>query len=166
MPLHELMSETDITDFSAVPEDALYPKIAPSKWRCINGWKGNFGTCTITVAEAATLREVLRAQPLRARVWIERHKLPRTNDVKCTAYFEDIEVGKDGFVEWEWGRGKSTEVEVEPPDNMRLWRLAGVAIGRLMCLLRRASERVYAPGGAGVDNLRHEFETLAAAERS
>ena len=44
---------------------------------------------------------------------------------------------------------------------MRLWRVGGVAIGRLMGLLRRASERVYAPGGTGVESVRREFEALA-----
>ena len=56
--------------------------------------------------------------------------------------------------------GKSTEVEVAPPDNMRRG-VGGVAIGRLMGLLRRASERVYAPGGTGVESVRREFEALA-----
>ena len=65
---------------------------------------------------------------------------------------------------WDNYNGKSTEFVLAPPDNMRLWRLAGTAIGRFMFLLRRSSERVYAPGGIGVDSVRREFETLAAAE--
>ena len=70
------------------------------------------------------------------------------------------QVGEDA-VEWESYNGKSSDFEVAPPDNMRLWRLAGTGIGRLVGLLRRASERVYAPGGTGVDVVRREFEALA-----
>ena len=162
VPLKDLMSETDITKFNAVTEATLYPDPAPSTWHCTNGWKGNCGQCTITVAEAATLREVLRAQMLHANVWIEAHGGDANQQSLCTAHFADVTVGEDGFIEWENGNCKSTEFEVAPPDNMRLWRLAGTTIGRLMCLLRRASERAYAPGGPGVDSVRREFEALAA----
>ena len=90
-----------------------------------------------------------------------------TGDVYCEKgqspdfHFGEITVGDDGFVEWDNSRHKSAEMEVAPPDNMRLWRIGGKAIGRFVCLLRRASERVYAPGGAGVESVRREFETLA-----
>ena len=60
--------------------------------------------------------------------------------------------------------GKSAVFEVAPPDNMQLWRQAGVAIGRLMGIYRRASERVYAPGGVGAEAVRREFEQLARQE--
>ena len=74
-------------------------------------------------------------------------------------------VGDGEYVEWENGSGKSAEFELTPPDNVRLWRLAGNAIGRFMMLQRRASERVYAPGGMGMESVRREFEALAVASQ-
>ena len=98
-----------------------------------------------------TLRELLCAQPLSADVW----------DDRLAVHFEGISLG-DEDVEWDHGNHKSAEMEVAPPDNMRLWRLRGVAIGRWMGLLRRASERVYAPGGTGVEEMmRREFEAFS-----
>ena len=67
----------------------------------------------------------------------------------------------DDDIEWQNSSGKSHEFEVAPPDNMQLWRLAATGIGRWMGLLRRASERVYAPGGVGAEAACREFETLA-----
>jgi hypothetical protein len=164
VPLNELLSEKDIADFKVVSEAAIYPDPAPSTWCSTNCWKGNHGQCTISVAEEATLREVLRAQPLGANVWVEVHGEGNgwKGTSSSTAHFEDINVGEDGYVEWENLNGKSSELEVTPPDNMRLWRVTGIAIGRFMCMLRRATERVYAPGGPGVETVRREFERLAA----
>ena len=163
--LAELLDEADLAHFDRVSAEKLYPDAAPSTWQCRNGWKGNSGQITVAVAQAVTLRELLRAQPLSASVWVERHEGggggTQASVASATVHFEGITVGEDGFVEWENSNGKSSDFEVAPPDNMRLWRLAGTAIGRLVCLLRRASERVYAPGGAGVEGVRQEFEALA-----
>jgi len=41
------------------------------------------------------------------------------------------------------------------------WRLVGRMAGPLMLAWRRASERVYAPGGAGFELCRHEFVALS-----
>lgn len=152
IPLYELLTQTDCAHFDRVAYSALYPDVPPSGWQVINGWKGNFGTCTITVDDEMTLRELLCAQPIYGRVWV---------DTRGDDYHFDVLNFGDEEVEWENSNGKSTEVEVAPPDNMRLWRVGGVAIGRLMGLLRRASERVYAPGGTGVESVRREFEALA-----
>lgn len=167
VPLKELFLEPDIAHFNAVHEEILYPDPAPSTWHCTNCWKGNGGQCTISVPVVTTLREVLRAQPLYANVWVEEHGEGSGWNPQslCTAHFEGITLGEDDNIEWDNYNGKSTEFVLAPPDNMRLWRLAGTAIGRFMFLLRRSSERVYAPGGIGVDSVRREFETLAAAER-
>jgi hypothetical protein len=157
IPLAELLSNmTDIAQIKIVTESEMYPDPAASSWHCTNGWKGNIGECSITVEKAVTLRELLRAQPLYAEMWVDG-----SSDVHVC----DIEfIGDEGnCIVWDNGNGKSTEFELAPPDNMRLWRLAGTAIGRFMQLLRRSSERVYAPGGVGVEQARREFEKLAAA---
>ena len=44
---------------------------------------------------------------------------------------------------------------------MARWRLVGRMAGPLMLAWRRASERVYAPGGAGFEECRHEFVALS-----
>ena len=72
----------------------------------------------------------------------------------------------DEEVEWEDGRSKDSDFQITPPDNVRIWRHASFGIGALMCSLRRASERVYAPGGAGVERLRREFEALQAGQQA
>ena len=162
IPLAQLMGERDVAIYDEVDETELFPELKPSAWQYTTGWKGNYGTCTIRVPEATTLREALRAQPLRARVYAAA---AGDDGFGGQSHFEGITVGEsvlwDNFVEWENGSGKSAEFELAPPDNMRLWRLAGTAIGRLVGLLRRASERAYAPGGAGAESVKREFEALA-----
>ena len=153
IPLAELVG-SDLARFREVAEDDLYHDPAPSTWHHTKGWKGNSGWCTITVMEPVTLRELLSTQPLCGDVW-------KAKDGHFHFHGE-ITCGDDGFVEWENGSHKQSVMEVEPPDNMRLWRIGGKAIGRFVCLLRRASERVYAPGGAGMESARREFETLAS----
>uniref|UniRef100_A0A7S2C800 Uncharacterized protein n=1 Tax=Haptolina brevifila TaxID=156173 RepID=A0A7S2C800_9EUKA len=153
IPLAELLTESDLAQFTRVSEMELYPDPAPSCWHYTTGWKGNCGHFTLSVAEPVTLRQVLRAQPLYANVWV-------TSEGQ-DAHFEGLSFGDDCDVEWDNMNGKSAEFEVAPPDNMRLWRLVGRATGRLMGLYRRASERVYAPGGVGAEHVRREFEQLA-----
>lgn len=158
IPFSELLSLPDIARFKQVTEADLYPDPAPSTWQVKQGWKGNVGRCKITVDKATTLRELLTAQPLGAEVWVESGA-----SGSADYHVSDVLIGEDDYVEWDYGNGKSTETELAPPDNMRLWRLAGTAIGRFMKLMRRASERVYAPGGVGEEHARLEFERLATA---
>ena len=49
--------------------------------------------------------------------------------------------------------------------NLRIFRLRVRAIGWLLALHKRSVERVYAPGGAGYDLCRAEFEATIAASR-
>ena len=155
IPLADLLTESDVAHYTRVSEAELYPDPAPSCWHYTTGWKGNSGRFTLSVAESTTLRQVLRAQPLYANVWVAEG---------YGVHFEGLGFGDDCDVEWDNANGKSAEFEVAPPDNMQLWRLAGMAIGRLMVLYRRACERVYAPGGVGVEEVRHEFEKLAGQQ--
>lgn len=156
IPLAELLPLTDLARFEVVTESQMYPDPAPSAWHYTTGWKGNHGECTVTVERAVALRELLRAWPLHAEVWVGGDG---------DYHFADVIVGDGEYVEWENGSGKSAEFELTPPDNVRLWRLAGNAIGRFMMLQRRASERVYAPGGMGMESVRREFEALAVASQ-
>ena len=49
---------------------------------------------------------------------------------------------------------------------MQQWRTYSRAVGRLMILWRQAAERAYAPGGAGADACRSEFEALQSSAGS
>ena len=106
--------------------------------------------------DEAALREALQAHPLSAEVYHD-------TDDGGNLYLRNLEVGEE-WVEWENHNGKSAEFLLEPPDDMRTWRIAIFAIGRLMGLLRRASARAYMPGGAGAEAARAEFEVLALGE--
>ena len=126
--------QTACVDFELVTESKMYPGLLPSTWECSTGWKGNFGTTTLVVEMAVSLRELLLSNRLTAKVWMERGGM----------HVQGLTVG-DGEVEWENSNSKSMEFEVKPPDDIRTWRIAGNAIGRIMGLYRRASERVYMP---------------------
>ena len=120
------------------------------------------------LAEAITLRDLLRAKPISASVCVNGSKEEADGHFDlghCDHHFEDLHVG-DEQVEWEHGRSKDSDFQITPPDNVRIWRHASFGIGALMCSLRRASERVYAPGGAGVEGLRREFEALQAGQQA
>ena len=151
--LAELLAEPGLTEFTRKPESEIYPDPAPSAWHSTTDWKGNFGRWPIKVTEAVSLREVLRARPLHADVC----------EVDGDLHVSELDADGE-YIEWHNSSGKSHEFEVAPPDNMRLWRLAATGIGRWMGLLRRASERVYVPGGTGAEAVRREFEALAAVQ--
>ena len=194
LPLAQLLAAApECTRFRRVRTGALYPDPPPSEWQFTTCWKGNVGSCEIEVAEALTLRELLRAHPISATLGVngrgdhlsatarvegegldegaaalQLHSAAlHTDDLHTDddLHFEELHVG-DETIEWENGRSKSSDFELTPPDNVRLWRRASFGIGALVCLLRRASERVYAPGGVGVDGLRREFEALQAGQQA
>lgn len=151
--LAELLAAPGLTEFTRKPESEIYPDLAPSAWHSTTGWKGNFARWPIKVQEAVSLREVLRARPLHADVC----------EVDGDLHVSEISAD-DEYIEWDNSSGKSHEFEVAPPDNMLLWRLAATGIGRWMGLLRRASERVYVPGGTGAEAVRREFEALVTVQ--
>lgn len=82
---------------------------------------------------------------------------------------------EDGVPSWEYSEEPMGPVGPEAESVSRWLRANGVrslfllqrlrryvkAIGRLVCLLRRATERCYVPGGQGFKRCRDEFEGLA-----
>ena len=114
----------------------------------------------MVVDEAVTLHDLLTTHPLIAEVWTEKYSESETSDTCTCSHFRDLHVGEE-YVEWENCNGKSREFLVAAPDNMRLWRAVGIAAGRLLCLYRRTTDRLYAPGGAGMKAARSEFHALA-----
>jgi len=58
-----------------------------------------------------------------------------------------------------------SEVQFGSRSKMHVWRAATRAIGRLVLLQHRASQRIYAPGGEGYRACREEFLQLASGHQ-
>eukprot|EP00928_Gymnodinium_smaydae_P048625 TRINITY_DN32522_c0_g1_i1.p1 TRINITY_DN32522_c0_g1~~TRINITY_DN32522_c0_g1_i1.p1 ORF type:complete len:288 (-),score=32.32 TRINITY_DN32522_c0_g1_i1:318-1181(-) len=146
----DLEAISDYLQLEVVSDENASPKSRAATWQCTRTWIGNSGIYEFVVREPMSLRTLLQLNAVSARVSRKDNSLwVSAIAINC----EEVMLGSC--------KCKSSEFKVHAPDNMRAWRAVAAVVGRLMCLYRRSSDRVYAPGGPGFDESRREFASLA-----